>query len=259
MKTRIVILIALSMVITIVLRAQEIGESAPDFMLSDLDGTSFTLSDQAGKVVMIYAFGYNCPYCLGNGPLVEQQLVQAYSANQNFVAVGVDIWNGSPSAVTSFKNSTGLTMPLLLNGSGFGNDYNTVQDRLFVVDTDGTLAYRSNKAASNDIESVAAVLDEKLGLVTSLDQSLSESSGLLAFPNPARNMVTVRIGSDIPPNNSSLKLINIDGRVIKEIPVYADPQGKTEIEINIEGISTGLYFLTIENNGEIYQQKIFIE
>ena len=97
--------------------AQNLGSAAPDFTLEKLDGGSFTLSEQSEKIVFIFFFGNSCSHCLANGPNTQTDIYELYKDNPNFVAVGIDTWNGNASAVQSYKSTTGIEYPLLLNGS----------------------------------------------------------------------------------------------------------------------------------------------
>jgi cytochrome oxidase Cu insertion factor (SCO1/SenC/PrrC family) len=65
--------------------AQSVGDQAPDFTLSTVNGTSFTLSNQQGKVVFIFIFGYACPHCLANGNNTQTGIYQKYKNNEDFV------------------------------------------------------------------------------------------------------------------------------------------------------------------------------
>ena len=95
-------------------KAQNVGEAAPDFDVTLLGGGMFSLSQHAGQVVVVFLFGNTCPYCLASGPTIEADLYQQFREDPNFVMIGVDTWNSSSteSSVTGFANSTGITFPL---------------------------------------------------------------------------------------------------------------------------------------------------
>ncbi len=54
------LMIGLMLVIltTSLLSAVSVGDEAPNFTLTDTDGNTFTLSDQQGKVVLLFFMGY---------------------------------------------------------------------------------------------------------------------------------------------------------------------------------------------------------
>jgi len=138
------------------------GEVVPDFSLTDLDGNIRKLSDYKGKVVVLFLFGNTCPSCIAVGPQIQSEIADKYAANSNFVILGLDQWNGTKSAVESFKSKTGIKFPLLLNASSVQDAYATQYDRLLVVDKDGFLRFKGAQVASNDIENVIATVDKHL-------------------------------------------------------------------------------------------------
>jgi peroxiredoxin len=241
--------------------AQDVGNPAPNFSFNALDGGSFTLSEQTDKVVMIFAFGYNCPYCLSSGPLIQEHLVDAYQGNEDYVAVGIDIWNGAEGSVTTFKNSTGLTMPLLLNGSSFASDYNSLQDKLYVVDKRGNLVHRTSLSSSaiSDYPNVVAIVDEELSGVNAVENTSFDNILLQVYPNPI-------VGNEV---NLSFNLaeggfvdaiiISTDGKTVLK-PIAGDyVQGKNQQTIDIGSLSSGVYFLVLNINGKKIYRKILVD
>lgn len=136
--------------------------AAPDFDLASLAGPRVKLSDHEGKVVVLFFFGFNCSLCISAAPTIQERISSAYASNPNFVMFGLDQWNGNPAGVQAFQNTTSVTFPLLLNGSGAARDFSTTYDRLIVVDQDGNIAFRSNTNAVNSINDVVAVVDSLL-------------------------------------------------------------------------------------------------
>lgn len=142
-----------------------IGEPAPDFTYTSLDGESITLSQQNGKVVYLFFFGANCSHCRANGPVTETRIYQEYNGNPDFVALGLDTWNTSASAVGNFKSITGISYPLLLNAQKSLIDYygdSGSYDRSVVIAADGTIAYQGNVFVNQDTDSVIDVIQKEL-------------------------------------------------------------------------------------------------
>lgn len=237
--------------------AQEIGQPAPDFMFEKLNGGIFKLSDNEGKVVMIFVFGYGCPYCVGVGPSVQSELVDMFDDNPDFVAVGIDTWDGPSSTVQTFKENTGLEIPLLLMGSSFASSYNTTYDRLLVVGADGNLLHRSNQTAENDLTTVEGKISQALGEVLPVESNAGRSPGFAVFPNPASERLTV---SMVPFEGSGAKvsIVAPDGRLLRESVMEKSSGPGSTLTFDISDLPSGLYLLSVEANGERSVQQIAI-
>ena len=138
------------------------GDAAPNFELKGLDGSTFKLSEQSDKVVVLFFLGSTCPSCRAVAPDIEEKLNVANSKEANFAIVGLDQWDGTKSAVQSFKDVTKVTFPLLLDASGVASEYKTTYDRLIVVDKKGKIAHMGSRAAANDISTVVSTVNELL-------------------------------------------------------------------------------------------------
>jgi len=58
------------------------------------------------------------------------------------MALGIDCWDGSASQVRDFKNFTGITYPLLLNGSDLQAEFDLNYDYSVVLGKTGEVKYR---------------------------------------------------------------------------------------------------------------------
>ena len=74
-------------------------------------------------------------------------------------------------------------------------------------------------------------------------------SKLKIFPNPAKDYINI----DFPENNSQELIIEINDLSGKQI-LYIQSQYKDQ-QINVSGLSSGLYFLTIKSNNSIHKIK----
>jgi hypothetical protein len=129
--------------------AAVIGKPAPDFTLTDLDGKAHTLSQYAGKTVVLEWFNPGCPFvehAHGEGPLKD---MAAKETAQGIVWLSIN--SGGPGkqgngaeanreGVTRF----GMTNPVLLDEDGtVGHTYGAEKTpHVFVVDAKGVLVYR---------------------------------------------------------------------------------------------------------------------
>jgi uncharacterized delta-60 repeat protein len=79
------------------------------------------------------------------------------------------------------------------------------------------------------------------------------NAGTTIFPNPFVYSTTITTKQVM--NNASLKIYNSIGQCIKEIhSIYSD-----SVEISIENATSGMYFISIENEGTITTEKIIKE
>lgn len=248
-----------NLIITSIGMGQEIGNPAPDFTLQDQNGQSFTLSEQVGKVVVIFVFGYSCPYCVSSGPVIEENLVKPYSGNEDYIIVGVDIWDGAAGAVATFRNNTGLTIPLLLNASGLASSYNTVQDRLFVVDKEGLLVHRSNTAAINDYNSVVSIVNGELDIISDIEQFHTYDLSLSIFPNPTIGE-ELNLSFTLPEGGLvNIKIVGSDGRILVLPVTEYFIKGENHLTWSTGNIPSGLYYAVITYKGRQIHRKILIQ
>ena len=205
--------------------AQNVGSSAPNFTLDKLDGGNFTLSDQSGKIVFIFFFGNGCPHCLANGPNTQTDIYELYKNNPNFVAVGVDTWNGNSSAVQSYKSTTGIEYTLLLNGSALEDSYNTTYDRIIIVDQQGVIKYKSSTVANKTTTAAASsVISGLLEGTSSIIGRDINSKQFLLSPNIIQN--ELRIGNPFDQvQQVKIEIFDLTGKVV---------YGTNNIELNTE-------------------------
>ena len=138
------------------------SDSAPNFELSALNGSTVKLSDFENKVVVLFFLGSSCSLCKAVAPSVESELYAAFNGNTEFALLGLDTWDGNNSALQSFKDLTDVTFPLLLKASGVAKNYETTYDRLVVIDKKGKIAHKGSRATTNDLATVKSKVEQLL-------------------------------------------------------------------------------------------------
>ncbi len=125
-----------------------VGKPAPDFTLTDANGTTHKLSDHKGKLVVLEWFNPGCPfvkYAHGDGPLKD---MAAKEVEQGVVWLAVN--SGAPGkqgagAEASKEGAKTFSMnhPILVDEGGeVGKAYGaTKTPHVFLVDTAGVLVY----------------------------------------------------------------------------------------------------------------------
>jgi peroxiredoxin len=92
-----------------------VGDRAPAFELTDLDGNWVKLDDYKGQVVLLNFWAVWCGPCRTEFPVI-QQVYERYKT-QGFVVLAVNIQE-SEERIAEFANETGLTFPVLLDRRG---------------------------------------------------------------------------------------------------------------------------------------------
>jgi len=238
-------------------KSQDVGESAPEISLQTLEGETFTLSENKGKVVFIFLFGYNCPHCISNGPNTESLIYQVFKDNEDFVAVGIDTWNGNASGVESYKSRAGLTYPLCLNGSDVMSEYKTTYDRILVVDRDGVLRFKATANASTSVTAQAAeIIEDLLDSGTTGISEISQNQGKLKiYPNPVRDIATIQTGFDAG-EKLRINIIDLSGKVKMDVLQATGING--DFKLDLSGYSPGVYFLKTTYNGRLFISKLIV-
>jgi peroxiredoxin len=135
------------------------GTKAPDFSLSAVDGSKFSLQQalQQGPVVAAF-FKVSCPVCQYAFPFFER-LHKAYG-NQKATVVGISQDNARDTA--AFLKEHGVTFRTLLdnpNGYAVSNAYGlTNVPTLFLIGQDGMIEISSVGWVKQEVEEVSAKL-----------------------------------------------------------------------------------------------------
>ena len=198
--------------------AQEVGQPAPDFTLKSLNNSDYKLSDNRGKVILVFMVGYGCPLCIASAPSVQSELINTFAGNSNFEVLIIDTWNGSAASFTSFKDRTKLNGIYLQMGGNVATSWSTTYDRLAVIDSKGKMVFKGSRAARSDVNVAKSAIQDALDNVTTSVTDLEENAGLSIkqnFPNPAQGNTTIKF-SIKESGYVSLKISNIAGKVLKK-------------------------------------------
>jgi len=115
-----------------------VGELAPDFTLTDLEGKRLRLSNFRGKVVLINFWATWCPACRAEMPEIEA-IYQEYK-DKGVAVIGVDI-RETEEDVRRYVQQGGFSWSFVLDTTGeVAATYRiTAIPAGFLVDKDGTI------------------------------------------------------------------------------------------------------------------------
>ena len=92
-----------------------IGKRAPDFTLTSLDGTKYSLSQFLGRKVLLNFWLESCRACEAEMPLL-QSIFNKYSRD-DVIVLAVNV-RGDPARVRLYAGTAALTFPVLLDAEG---------------------------------------------------------------------------------------------------------------------------------------------
>jgi len=169
--------------------AAKIGATAPQFSLQDQNGKTVSLSDYAGKVVVLEWTNPQCPVVQRHNAAKTMTTLQKQYTPQDVVWLGInsthDVTNVEDLA---WANEQGISWSILNDASGVtGHAYGAKSTPgMFVIDKTGKLVYRgaidndpSGDMTTGKINYVAQALDEVLtGKPVSVPQTKSYGCGV---------------------------------------------------------------------------------
>ena len=118
----------------------EVGQTAPDFILKDIDGNTHRLSDYRGKVVMIY-FAMWCGVCRANSFEIEKELYEKYH-DKGLEVFAADYLNNKKEDLKPIIKDLGLRFKTLMDDGSMTKSYNGTMAMTIVIDRKGIIRYR---------------------------------------------------------------------------------------------------------------------
>jgi thiol-disulfide isomerase/thioredoxin len=117
-----------------------VGDLAPDWTLTDASGTTHTLSEYRGKVIVLDFWATWCGPCIRTMPEI-QRLHEKYASN-DLIVLGVNTWEESNSS--AYMKEQGFTYGLLLKGEVIAKAYRVgLLPTVYVIGADGKIVFRS--------------------------------------------------------------------------------------------------------------------
>ncbi|MDD3620508.1 MAG: TlpA disulfide reductase family protein [Desulfobulbaceae bacterium] len=94
----------------------QIGDSAPQFTLRDLDGNPVSLSDYRGAPVVLRFILIDCKFCRADTPAFKQ--MYAKYGGQGLGMLYIESMGADPAVLEAFADSLALTFPTLRDPGG---------------------------------------------------------------------------------------------------------------------------------------------
>ncbi|HXX67236.1 MAG TPA: redoxin family protein [Polyangiaceae bacterium] len=178
-------------------RTAEVGNTAPDFVLKDLDGHEVRLSDSRGKVTVLEWFNPQCPFVNLSHTKGSLKGAAARHTAEGVVWLGIDSaapgkQGYDPEAIRAAVSRFGISHPILRDETGaVGHAYGASNTpHMFVIDRSGTLVYAGAIDNSPDAEGQSP---QGGSLINYVDAALAD----LAAGQPVRTPRTKPYGCGV--------------------------------------------------------------
>ena len=120
----------------------KVGDKAPDFLIREVDGKEYMLSDLRGNVVMLQFTASWCSVCRKEMPFIEKEIWQ--NKNNKLKVIGIDR-DEPPETVRKFKHDMSITYPLALDPGaeifGLYAEKNAGVTRNVIIDREGKIIF----------------------------------------------------------------------------------------------------------------------
>lgn len=131
------------LILPVSVSAIEVGDSAPDFTLTDVRGVDHSLSAYSSHPVLLVFLSCTEGTSRAVAPLVQVDLQDSYSSNELSV-LGIECLGGTAEQMTHFWHETGVDFPLLMDGGMVQGIYGVEVLSLVLIDGSGTVRYVSS-------------------------------------------------------------------------------------------------------------------
>jgi cytochrome oxidase Cu insertion factor (SCO1/SenC/PrrC family) len=115
---------------------------APDFTLTDVDGKTFRLSDQEGKVVVLEFMRTTCPACVAESPRLRD-LRSQFGSNVVMVMLSIDPVGDTDNLLRDYRNQNVMGWIAIGDKAqvyqGYGID---ATPTIFIIDKNGYIKYQ---------------------------------------------------------------------------------------------------------------------
>lgn len=140
----------------------ELSEKIKDFNAETIDGSNFTLSEQSGKVVLLYFFSIYCSPC-------ESKVLEMNELNNEYKDRGVVIVGISPNTekdkVLEYVEKSNINWPVIYNENGQSDNIAGLYDvkylpKIFIIDKYGNIRYNEIITVNKIREVIDRLLNE---------------------------------------------------------------------------------------------------
>lgn len=122
----------------------EVGQEAPAFICTTVDGSVIDSQEMKGRVIWINFFATWCPPCKKELPVLQEKIMEEYGENPDFVLVVLGREHNMEE-MKGFAASTGLQLPFAPDPERkiFSLYAESTIPRNVIIDREGKISYQS--------------------------------------------------------------------------------------------------------------------
>lgn len=139
-----------------------VGDKAPGFTCTTLDGQTVSLRELRGKVVLISFFATWCGPCLREMPYLQSEVFEKFRTDDFFmIAIARE---QQVNEVTEFRNAKGFTFPMVADPDKriYGLFATEFIPRTFVIDKNGVVKWESAGLAKPQFQHLVSLIRKEL-------------------------------------------------------------------------------------------------
>jgi peroxiredoxin len=137
----------------------KVGQTAPEFSVTTLDGKIFDLKDAKGKVVLVNYFATWCGPCMAEMPHLQDQIWNRFK-DKNFVMVAIDR-EEAEQVVKDFqkKQQFGFLIACDTKREVYSKFATKFIPRNFLIDANGNIVFQSVGYSENEFNKLVAAIE----------------------------------------------------------------------------------------------------
>ena len=238
-----------------------VGDVAPDFTVTDVNGNTYSLHARTaqGQYVLLDFFFTTCPPCQSTTPIFNE-LHEKYGCNEgDLFCVSVDIGD-SDQEVIDFENTYGGSFshaPAVSGLTGGGNAVNSTYSPAAYPTY--VLIGPDNKFINIDIWPVSSVASFEAAFPTgsgitaqscavAVDPALEAPIPVTLYPNPASNSTKLQLNFPVD-GNAEVRVFDLAGAQIHAIDLGTVRSGMHETVLDLNQFSAGAYLVKVQQDG----------
>lgn len=139
-----------------------IGDKAPDFTFTTLNGKTTSLGELQGKVVLLNFFATWCGPCVREMPYLQSEVFEKVR-NDDFFVIAI-ARKQQANEVTEFKNTKGFTFPMAADPDKSIYSLFATQSipRTFVIDKEGIVKWESGGLSKPQFQDLVSLIRKQL-------------------------------------------------------------------------------------------------